>query len=1262
MNDPFIHLRTVSGFSLRHGVATPAQLVEAAVQLGQRALGLTDRDGVYGAVRFAQACQDAGIAPILGVDLAVAESTGDVTRQTPPPRLSPARGGPTVREDAARLVVLARGGRGWAALCRLVSAAHLRGERGRPRVTREIVAQYAADGHLAVLLGADSTVGLACQRRRPDLAAAELRWWHNEVGPAVYVEICSHLEASGATRSSVAAARLLRVARDTGTTAVLTNAVRYATPEQAPVADVLDAVRRLVPISRRHLDRTNAQGYLKSWPELRSVADEVTAMAGGATAERARLLADTVALAERCVLDPIADIGLGDIHVPELAVVAAGAQAERAGDVGSVLAGYESRRRSQAHIDQEARHAHGLLSARCGQELDRRRLGSESAERRLAAELAVIGDLGFAGYFLTVVEVVDLIRDMGVRVAARGSGAGSLVNYLLGISGVDPLRHNLLMERFLSPLRRSLPDIDVDVESARRSEIYERILARFGGERCTCVSMRDTYRVRHAIRDVGAALGMAPGDVDAFAKAFPHIRAAQVREALAELPEVRTSDIGRRAATGELEVFLDLVAALDGLPRHIAVHPCGVLLSDATMLDRTPVEASWQGFPMSQFDKDDVEALGFLKLDVLGIRMQSAMQYAVAEIGRVDGQAVVLDEIPLDDPDTFALIGSTRTLGCFQIESPGQRELLGKFGPRTFDDIIIDISLFRPGPVKSDMIAPFLAAHHGWREPEFPHPDLRPALAETYGVVVYHEQVLRIVATMTGCSLAEADEVRRSMGSPESQEQIRGWFYGRAHDEGYELGVIEQVWQVLRSFASFGFCKAHAAAFALPTYQSAWLKRHHPAAFLAGVLTHDPGMYPKRLILDDARHFGIEVLPLDINASGAHYRVERAGTRYGIRLALAEVKGISTAEVERVVAGQPYTDLSDFWLRAQVSRPVVENLIITGACDSMYGLAVAGGNSRLTRRDLLLQAADLDRLEHRGRRRARGVAQPAARRVGLGGSGQAGSDPAGGVLLPGELDVVRSAGVQSAAPLGQPTPAGTQMSFDFSHTCVTNAPSGLPEFSLAERVAAEVAVLGLDASAHVIDFYVPMLRALGVTRSSELLTCRSQQEILVGGVKVATQTPPIRSGRRVVFLTLDDGAGPVDATFFPDVQDPYAPVVFREWLLLVRGAVRRTGARGVSLRATGCWSLSALHEVWVAQGATGVYALLADSPRPAGSAQERQRHRLSTVGNLWSRSPFADVRPAGADATNARGMVPVPGKASGTAPGKLWHTSPGSPG
>lgn len=1236
---------------MRHGVSTPAQLVGRATELGQRAIALTDRDGLYGAVRFAQACLDAGMGAILGVDLAVVPSDDAASHLRQRRGGTPVRGGATVWEPDSRVVVLARGGRGWAALCRLVSAAHLRGERGQPTVTAELVAEYARHGDLIVMLGADSSVGRSVARSRHDRAGAELRWWLAQVGPAaVRVEIASHRAASGG-RSSRSAARLLAVARECGVGAVLSNAVRYAEPDAAPVADTLDAIRRMVPIDMRHLDRPNAQGYLKSWAQLQPVIHEI-AVAGGAGSPESlarELLDATVALARECLLDPIADVGLGDIHVPELDVVRGGAVTAAAGGVGvgAVLAGYDARRRSSAMVDAEARQAHGLLAARCQEELARRDwLGRrQAASDRLTDELATIAELGFAGYFLTVAEVVDLIRDMGVRAAARGSGAGSLVNHLLGISGVDPLRHDLLMERFLSPLRRSLPDIDVDVESARRTEVYERILARFGGDRCTCVSMRETYRVRHAIRDVGAALGMPPGEVDTFAKAFPHIRAAEVRSALTDLPELRDSGIGRLAASGELDVFLDLVSALDGLPRHIAVHPCGVLLSDATMLDRTPVEASWHGFPMSQFDKDEVEALGFLKLDVLGIRMQSAMQHAVAEVGRVDGTEVVLDELPLDDPATFDLIRSTRTLGCFQIESPGQRELIGKFAPETFNDIIIDISLFRPGPVKSDMITPFLAARAGFAEPVYLHDDLRPALQETYGVVVYHEQVLRIVAVMTGCSYAEADEVRRSMGSPDGQQQVRGWFYRRAADAGYDLATIEATWDVLRAFASFGFCKAHAAAFALPTYHSAWLKAHYPAAFYAGVLTHDPGMYPKRLILDDARNHGIDVLPIDVNRSGAQFRVEHNPEtgRDGIRLALSEVKGISDDEVAGICAGQPYRDLPDFWRRSGASRPTTEGLVVTGAFDVIAGLGVpatAIAGRQLTRRDLLLQIGDLDRVtriaNRGGRRRA---AQPRSTAIDR---------------VP---DAVVAARRQSQAPparsgtAGGPAPAPeVQLSLDLVDSVLVSTPSGLPEMTPAEQVQAELSVLGLDASAHLIEFYAPMLSSLQATRSTELLSRRSRSEILVGGVKVATQTPPIRSGHRVVFVTVDDGAGPIDATFFPDVQDPYAQTIFTSWLLLIRGRIRRTGVRGVSLRATGCWDLAALHQVWRADGPAAIHALLAAAPRP----DEQPGSGAAPAGKVWQyasgfrRSPYADVRPAGVGAT--------------TPPAKLWHSSPGSSG
>ncbi|MDQ6874029.1 MAG: DNA polymerase III subunit alpha, partial [Actinomycetota bacterium] len=876
---------------------------------------------------------------------------------------TPARGGAEVDPRLPRVTLLARDGSGWASLCRLISATHLAGERSRPITSLDLIAAHASG--LIVLLGPASEIGRATAGRRPDLARAALDPWRAAI-PAgnLLIEVVAHRARGDTGRATT----LLSFAAEVDLPAVLTNAVRYADRRDAPVADVLDAARRLVPLSARTVDRRNAEGYLKSGKEMAEVADE---LCGPDRDSARRLLAGTRHVAERCAVDPRTDLGIGEVHFPELAVPGTAAGA--------------------------------VLRERCDAGLGRRAMAVTAEVReRLAHEFDIIDRLGYPSYFLTVADVADLIRSMGVRCAARGSGAGSLVTYLLGISDVDPIRYRLLMERFLSPLRQALPDIDIDVESARRTEVYEAVFARFGADRCACVSMMDTYRVRHAVRDVGAALGLPPGEIDAVAKAFPHIRASQLRQALHDLPELRASGLGE----ARLSLLFELAERLDGLPRHIALHPCGVLLSDATLLDRTPVEASYLGFPMSQFDKDDVEELGLLKLDLLGIRMQSAMAHAIDEVARVDGMAVDIDAIPRDDPATFALVQSTRTLGCFQIESPGQRELIGKFGPETFEDLIVDISLFRPGPVKSDMVTPFLEARQGWAPSRYLHDDLRPALEQTGGVVVFHEQVLEIISVLTGCSLAEADEARRALGESAGQEDVRIWFRPAALARGYDVPVVERAWEVLRAFASFGFCKAHAAAFALPTYQSAWLKAHHPAAFLAGVLTHDPGMYPKRLILDDARQFGIAVLGLDVNLSAETYRVERVGRfdepppeilgqpprsapqaaglpdarEYGIRLSLADVKGICAAEIARIVAGRPYHSLADFWHRAAVSRPIVERLVVAGGFDSLYGIGTASSRlpgrrrGQITRRDLLLQAAELDQWARGVRRSARAAA------------------------------------------------------------------------------------------------------------------------------------------------------------------------------------------------------------------------------------------------------------------------------------------------
>lgn len=1173
------HLQVASSYSLQYGTAPPQRLVDRAVADGHDIIGLADRDGLYGAVQWVRACERGSIAAVLGVDLAVESLLPDpqasVTRRTP------ARGGQWRDEHRPRVVLLAKSRRGWASLCRVVSIAHggAHTDRGMPWLPWKALAEHGEG--LVVLLGWSSEVAVQLANGRPDRADAALSALRSIVDPDLRVALTSHRTASGHPASTASAARMWQWANGRQIPVVLTNAVRYLDRSDARVADVLDSARLLVPLTSRRLSLNNGEAYLKTSADLAVVAEEIATAAGCNASDILRATCD---LAQECVIDPAADLGLGEVFVPELDVLL--------------------NRRVSSDSSASVREADVILQRRCADEIagaypdpaDRSAAGA-----RLADELQTIARMGFAGYFLTVAEVVRLIRDRGIRVAARGSGAGSLVNHLLGISGVDPIRHGLLMERFLSPLRRVLPDIDIDVESARRLEAYDLIFDRFGTERVACVSMMETYRVRHAIRDVGAALGMPPGDVGSFAKAFPHIRARDARAALADLPELRNSSFGRLAARGELDSFLGLVESLDGLPRHVALHPCGVLLSDASLLDRTPVEPSAAGYPMSQFDKVDVEEMGLLKLDVLGIRMQSSMAYALDEIERTMGERIELDASVLDDEQTFDLIRTTRTLGCFQIESPGQRELIGKFAPETFGDLIIDISLFRPGPVKSDMITPFLRARQGWNAPQYLHQDLRPVLEETYGVVVFHEQVMRIVEIMTGCSLAEADESRRSMNSPAGIDEVRVWFYPAAIRRGYSLAVVEKVWDVLRSFASFGFCKAHAAAFALPTYQSAWLKAHYPAPFYAGILTHDPGMYPKRLILDDARNHGVQVLGLDINRSAHAYRVEPGphGT-WGVRLPFTDVKGISADEVASIAIGQPYSSLVDAWHRAGLARPTIERLVVAGAFDSVYGFSSerqVRERGRITRRDLLLQIADLSR------------------------SSRSTHD------------------------------CTAQLSFALGDDEL--APSGLPEMSASELVRAELDVLGLDVSHHVMDFHAELLRQLGVTRSSRILSCRSRQEVLIAGVKVATQTPPIRSGRRVVFLTLDDSTGPIDATFFEDVQGPYARTVFGSWLLLVRGEVRRTGPRGVSVRATGAWELGWVRDVWLANGAGSLLDIL-DADRAADDSPMSKRVLVHASG--FRQSPYADVRPAGSEL----GSSPLPAKQPSVPGRRMWHASPGS--
>ncbi|MFC8448636.1 DNA polymerase III subunit alpha [Kitasatospora sp. NPDC057223] len=1137
----FTHLHVASGYSVRYGASMPDGLAGRAAELGLTALALTDRDTVAGAVRFAKACAKAGIRPVFGADLAVARVRPAAREAQPSGRRSPARGGAFVDESAPRVTLLARDAAGWAGLCALITAAWA--ERDRAGGGQPVVPWTALREHpqgLTVLLGPASEPVRALADGRPDRATELLAPWREVFGPHLRLEAVHHRRTGTGAGSLRLAARTVGLARELDVLAVLTNAVRYTDREQAPVADVLDSARLLMPIQP---GRTcNGERSLKGAAEMAELAEEVVRAAGQGEGAAAHLLAATARTAGDCRLDPESDLGIGRVHFPEEHVIGAAP-----GTSARTL-----RERCEAAM---VRHGY-----------DR----SATMRRRLEEELRVISTLGWPTYFLTVAQVVDDVKEMGIRVQARGSGAGSLVVHLLGVSFANPLDHELVFERFLNLRRNSLPDIDIDVESARRLDVYRRIMQRFGTDRVCTLSMPETYRVRWAIRDAGTALGLPPDEVGRLAKAFPHITARSVRTAMRELPELRQV-AGQAHRYGPL---WDLVEGLDALPRGTAMHPCGVILSDDTLLRRTPVvPTATEGFPATQFDKEDVErdGLGLLKLDVLGVRMQSSMAYAVQEIERTTGRRIDLDDrahVPLTDPAAYELLCEGESLGVFQLESPGQKDLLGRLQPSTFADLVAEISLFRPGPVQADMIRPFLLGRHGEKPVTYPHPDLEPWLRSSYGVIIFNEQVAGVFATMTRTDLAMGEEARRALSRAERMPALEAWYRERAAAAGYHPDVVDQVWKMLRNMGAYGFARAHAVAFALPTLQSAWLKAHYPAPFYAGLLEHDPGMYPKRLVLADARRRGVPILPVDVQHSGTDYRTERLPDgRLGLRISLADVHGITDDQAARIAAGRPYTDVADFWARARPTQPVADRLVRIGALD-----ALAPGAHR---RELLLQVDELHR-QHRT------------------------------TAIPDQLVL--------AAP-APPEPGA----------------SGLPVMTTAEETQAELEVIGMDASRHLMQPFHPLLAELGVTPSHRLKDCPAGEAVLVAGAKVAIQTPPMRSGRRTIFVSLDDGSegGQVDLTYFDDTHEQAAHNLFHHFLLLARGTISRRG-RSVTVIGVCAWNLQDVADAHAAGGTAAVRALLAAGPQPQAAHDEP-------------------------DATAGR-------RAPGPGAGRLWHASQGSAG
>ena len=921
----FVHLHAHTNFSFGDGACRIPELVAAAAGMGMPALAATDHEGLYGAVRFYQACKAAGIKPIVGVELTVepvvaaggrawephaSESAGGSVAdaamsragaeggygveggsrgaaqrrraerseaerppEAPYPPAAPAgladhaaftpdghirhlTGSATVPPSAARaagaaghhLVLLARDYQGWSNLCRIISAAHLEHPGEPPLARLATLAEHG--GHLVALSGCRRgeiwSRLLAGDKAGARAAASVLR---DIFGRDFFVELQHELlPDSGA---SLRALDLL--AHELRLPTVATGDVHYTVKGDAGLHDVLAAEAANQPLPNP-LGRKNAELYLKSPAQMRRLFQRYPE--AYANAER---------IAARCNLD----LGLGRLLFP-------------------------------AYPLPPGETAFSLLWKRCfkGAEQRYRPLTAE-VTARLERELKVVEELGFAEYFLAVHDIVEFARGRGIYYSGRGSAGNSIVSYVLRICDADPIAHELLFERFLNPARREMPDVDIDFCSARRDEVIQYIYERFGHDKVAMVATVSTVRAPSAVRIVSRAFGFTPDETNGLSKRIPWGSAAKLGEMLAERPELE----GHQFQNPHYRRLVHVAERLSGFPAHLGTHLGGFILSRDPLTDRVPLQWAAKGVVVAQFDKDDVETLGLVKMDILALKMHSAIAEAVRRIEARTGEHVSAWELPRDDPKVYELIRSARTVGLFQLESSGQRNLATRLQERDFEDVIAAISLFRPGPLQADMIAPFIRRRHGREPVTVPHPAMERILRRTYGVIVYQEQVIEVAAAVAGFSLAEGDLLRRTMTHERSLEEmdaIGRSFVEKAVARGVSRTAADEVFRQLRGFAAYGFNKAHAACFAIVCNASAWLKAHYPAEFYAGILNNQPmGFYSPRVVLGDARRFGLAVRPLDVNLSGEWFEVEDDG--HALRVGLAYVKEMSGAARRAIV-------------------------------------------------------------------------------------------------------------------------------------------------------------------------------------------------------------------------------------------------------------------------------------------------------------------------------------------------------------------------
>src|SRR2546425_1142295 len=1067
----WVELHTHSNYSFLDGASDVDDLADAAVEQGLDALAPTDTNGLYGAVRFANAAKEQGLRPIFGAELQL--------------------------QDMGHLVLIARDRQGWTSLCRTISAAQLAGEKTKPKATFALIAENAAG--LFVLTGcAHGAVPRAVRAGDLDGARETLARLSSVFGERLYVELSDHLDPDGPALCDT----LASLAGEMGLGCVVTNNVHYARPEGRRLHDVLRCIDLGVTLDEAgNKLKPNGEYWLKGEVMLRERL--------GRFDEAFR---NARAIADACVLDL-----LYDTNMP---------RAE---------ASFVGKDRLPGFPVPEGHTAFSFLYALCGEgaKVKYPRITRDVA-KQLAHELDVIDRCGLAEFFLINWDIVRFCKERRIPAQGRGSAADSIVAYMLDITQGDPIAHHLLFERFLTEDSRTMPDIDLDIATNDREEVIQYVYAKYGERYAAMVCNVVTYRARSASREVAKALGFRAETIDRMAKSIdqyhvdptiypsaamhpayrhPNREAEHGWEGPRALPDTLADllEIFDDKERERFPLFRELTLAIADFPRHLSIHNGGMLITALPLVDTVPIErATMPDRNVVQFDKRDVEDLGLVKMDLLGLRTLSLVKDAVADIEARHGERLELGTIPMDDPAVYDLICEVDTIGLFQVESRAQGQALPRVRPRCFADIVVEVAIIRPGPLHGNAVNPYIRRRQGKEPVSYAHPLLEPVLKETLGVILFQEQILRVAMTVAGFSPAAADLLRRAMSRARSSadmERLRGPFVNGARAKGVDDVTANEIFRQIAAFAEFGFCKSHAAAFALTAYHTAHLKLYYPAEFYVALLNNQPmGFYSPAVIAGDAKRHGVAILPVDVNASSAKAVVEerpvgvernvadssktiaakRTCRIHDVRIGFEKVKSLGEEEAKAIVAERerngPYSGFDEFASRVGLKEEPLRNLALVGAFDGF-------GEPR---RALLWRARDAHRSSPSFARRA----------------------------------------------LSLPT---------------TEAPA-LPPLGEQERTALDYRITGIPTGPQIMSFYREDLARRGVLRACDLESRRHGTYVLIAGAVVVKQHPETAKG--YVFLSLEDETGISNIIIRPTTYRRYKRVLDSDAAVVVGGTLQ----------------------------------------------------------------------------------------------------------